>query len=61
MLISYTQMRRVGDEIVASRRKTLGYSLTSPRVAPVDFDAPAAKHEEDQVTREADGDLPRFQ
>jgi hypothetical protein len=53
-LISYSERREVEGNEVISRRKTLGYSLTDPQAAPVDFDPPASKHEEPRVTRDAD-------
>ena len=53
MVVSYTQRYRVGDEAVASRRKTVAYSLTAPEAAAIDFDPPAAKHEGLEVTRAA--------
>jgi hypothetical protein len=51
LLISYTQVRQTDEGPVASRRKTLAYSLTDPRALPIDFDAPPTKHEEIGVTR----------
>lgn len=53
LLVSYTESRKVGDHRVTSRRKTLGFSLTDPEAAPIDFDPPAARHEETRVTRKA--------
>lgn len=50
-LISYTIHRNFKDQQVTSRRKTLAYSLTDEKRAPIDFDAPPAKHEEADVTR----------
>ena len=52
LLISYTETREVGKQRVTSRRKTLGFSLTDPRAAPVDFDPPAPRHEDIRITRE---------
>lgn len=51
LVISYTQVRKTDEGPVASRRKTVAYSLTDPKAAPIDFDAPAAKHEGTEVTR----------
>lgn len=45
LVVSYTQVRKTESGPVASRRRTLAYSLTDPKAPPVDFDAPAAKHE----------------
>jgi hypothetical protein len=51
LLISYTELRKIDGQQVASRRKTLAYSLTNPGAAPIDFDAPPSKHEETEITR----------
>jgi hypothetical protein len=51
LVISFTQVRQTRDGPIASRRKTLAYSLTDPSAPPIDFDAPAAKHEGTTVTR----------
>lgn len=41
-------LRYPGDEgeTVMSRRKVLGYSLTDPAAAPIDFTAPAIRHDD---------------
>lgn len=52
LLVSYTELRKIDDQLVASRRKTLAYSLTEPGAAPVDLDAPVSKHEGTTITRE---------
>jgi hypothetical protein len=52
LLVSYTEVRQSEEGPVASRRKTLGYSLTNPEARPLDFDAPAARHEGIEPTRE---------
>lgn len=51
-IVSYTLHTEVNGQRVASRRKTLAYSLTDPEAPPLDFDAPAAKHEGSEQTRE---------
>jgi hypothetical protein len=51
LVISYTQLRQTREGPVASRRKTVGYSLTDPGAPSIDFDAPPAKHEGTTVTR----------
>jgi hypothetical protein len=51
LVISYTQVRQTREGPVASRRKTVAYSLTDPRAPAIDFDAAAAKHEGTTVTR----------
>ncbi|MGH9380198.1 MAG: hypothetical protein ACRD2Z_06255 [Thermoanaerobaculia bacterium] len=51
LIVSYTLQTEVQGERVVSRRKTLGFSLTDPEAAPIDFDAPAAKHEETELSR----------
>jgi hypothetical protein len=45
LVVSYTQVRKTESGPVASRRRTLAYSLTDPKAAPLDFDAPAPTHE----------------
>lgn len=52
LIISYALQTEIQGERVVSRRKTLGFSLTNPEAAPFDFDAPAAQHEETDLTRE---------
>lgn len=51
LLVSYTELRKIDGQRVASRRKTLAYSLTDPDAAPVDLDAPVSKHEGTETTR----------
>ena len=51
LLISATHVLQTADGTLASRRKTLGYSLTDSKASPVDFDAPAARHEETKQIR----------
>ncbi len=51
LLVSYTEVRKTESGPVASRRKTLAYSLTDPQAAPIDFDAPAPRHEGIEPTR----------
>jgi len=53
LLISYSEVRNIDDQPVVSRRKTLGYSLTTKDAEPVDFDKPATKHSGMKVSRDA--------
>lgn len=52
LLVSYSERRMLDDQPVVSRRKTLAYSLTDPDAPPIDFDAPAAKHEGTKLERQ---------
>ena len=51
LVVSYASQREVDGQRIVSRRKTLGFSLTDPAAAAIDFDAPARKHEGTELTR----------
>ncbi|MCP4201225.1 MAG: hypothetical protein GY769_04750 [bacterium] len=51
-IVSYSLQSEVEGQRVASRRKTVAYSLTDPGAAVVDFDAPARKHDGTEKDRE---------
>ena len=51
-VVSLTERRLVDGQWISSRRKTLAFSVTDPRAPPIDLDAPAARHETPQPTRQ---------
>ncbi len=51
LVVSFSEIRSIEGQPVVSRRKMLGYSLTSKDAAPIDFDSPAARHTDPKATR----------
>lgn len=49
-VISYSEIREVDGEPIVSRRQTVGYSLTDPDAAPVDF-SPVSRQDVEQGQR----------
>jgi len=45
LVISYTNQKRIDEQLVSSRRKTVAYSLTDLEASIIDFDAPVKSHE----------------
>lgn len=51
-VVSLTERRLVDGEWVSSRRRTVAFSVTDPEAPPIEFDAPATRHETPQPTRQ---------
>lgn len=56
LLVSYSERWDLDGQPLVSRRKTLAYSLTDPDAPPIDFDAPAPKHEGTELERQGPGE-----
>jgi len=52
LVVSLTDRRLVDGEWMSSRRRTLAFSVTDPAAPPIEFDAPATRHEMLQPTRQ---------